>query len=328
LLSERKPAVKGNTDDEIQFNAKKKKTGVGSDKKALSPYAVSLLIYRSRRVGTICFSEWRLSVGVSEAKGMGDRIRTPSMLQLKRWKKLTMEKYRRRERLFLAEGKRVVGELLRSNRPLEALLVCEGKTDRWEALLSAAPMGVGIYQLSAREWEGVSQDAAPEGVLAVAAMPPPLDPSCLPDQHGPLLLLYRVGDPNNLGALLRTADWFGFRTVLLSAGSCEAANPKVVRTSMGSLFHLTVVEEVDFERLLPELRDSFHLVGSEAREGGLPHPCKAGTALLMGSESHGLPASLLALTDERWRIPGGRGVESLSLPQAAAIMMYECTRKT
>jgi TrmH family RNA methyltransferase len=259
---------------------------------------------------------------------MRNRMETPSKPQLKRWKKLTMEKYRRREKLFLAEGKRVVGELLRSNRPLEALLVCEGKTDRWEALLSAAPTGIGIYRLSAHEWEGVSQDASPEGVMAVTAMPPPLDPSCLPDERGPLLLLYRVGDPNNLGALLRTADWFGFRTVLLSAGSCEATNPKVVRTSMGSLFHLTVVEEVDFERILPELRGCFHLVGSEANEGGLPHPCEAGTALLMGSESHGLPASLLALTNERWRIPGGRGVESLSLPQAAAILMYECTRKT
>ena len=257
---------------------------------------------------------------------MGDRTGTPSKLQLKRWKKLTMEKCRRRERLFLAEGKKVVGELLRSGRPLEAILVCEGKADRWEALLAEAPIGTGIYRLSAHEWEGLSQDAAPEGIMAVAAMPPLLDPSCLPDQQGPLLLLYRVGDPNNLGALLRTADWFGFRTVLLSAGSCEATNPKVVRTSMGSLFHLTVVEEVDFERLLSGLRGRFRVVGSEVREGSSPRPCEAGTALLMGSESHGLPVSLLALTDERWRIPGGRGVDSLSLPQAAAIMMYECTR--
>jgi TrmH family RNA methyltransferase len=257
---------------------------------------------------------------------MGDQIGTPSKLQLKTWKKLTMEKYRRRERLFLAEGKKVVGELLRSGRPLEALLVCEGKADRWEALLSGAPAGIGIYLLSAHEWESVSQDEAPEGVMAVAAMTPPLDPACLSDQQGPLLLLYRAGDPNNLGALLRTADWFGFRTVLLSAGSCEATNPKVVRTSMGSLFHLTLAEEVDFERFLPGLRGRFHVVGSEVREGNSPHPCETGTALLMGSESHGLPASLLALTDERWRIPGGRSVESLSLPQAAAIMMYECTR--
>jgi len=68
------------------------------------------------------------------------------------------------------------------------------------------------------------------------------------------------------------------------------------------------------------------VVGSEVKGGIPPHPCGAGTALLLGSESHGLPAGLLAMTDERWRIPGGNGAESLSLPQAAAILMYECTR--
>ena len=161
--------------------------------------------------------------------------------------------------------------------------------------------------------------------MAVAVTAPVSDSARLPEASGPLLLLYRVNNPNNLGALLRTADWFGFRTVLISAGSCEATNPKVVRTSMGSLFHLTVAEEVDFETLLPALRGRFRLVGSDPEKGIPPHPCAPATALLLGSESHGLPQSLLALTDERWRIPGG-GAESLSLPQAAAIMMYECTR--
>jgi TrmH family RNA methyltransferase len=222
----------------------------------------------------------------------------------------------------------VVAALLRSGRPLEALLVHEEKIDRWEALLAGAPAGIGIYRIGAREWDALSQDGSPEGVMAVAVMTPAVDPENLPDSPGPLLLLHEVNNPNNLGALLRTADWFGFRTVLISAGSVEATNPKAVRTSMGSLFDLTLVEEVDFERLLPRLRGRFRVVGSDVREGGLPHPCSAWTALLMGSESHGLPAPLLALTDERWRIPGRGGAESLSLPQAAAIMMYECTRKT
>ncbi len=258
---------------------------------------------------------------------MTDRIETPSKSQIKRWAKLTMEKYRRREGFFPAEGGKVVAELLRSGRPLEALLVREEKIDHWEALLAGAPAGVGIYRLGARQWDALSQDGSPEGVMAVAVTPPPVDPENLPDDAGPLLLLSEVNNPNNLGAVLRTADWFGFRTVLISAGSCEATNPKVVRTSMGSLFHLTVVEEVDIERLLPRLRGRFRVVGSDVREGIAPHPCAAGTALLMGSESHGLSAPLLALTDERWRIPGDGGAESLSLPQAAAIMMYECTRK-
>jgi RNA methyltransferase, TrmH family len=185
-----------------------------------------------------------------------------------------------------------------------------------------------IYQLSAREWGALSQDKAPEGVMAVAAAVPSADPVRLPEGQGPLLLLWQVNNPNNLGALLRTADWFGFRSVLIGAGSVEATHPKVVRASMGSLFRLTLAEEVDFVQLLPELRGRFRVVGSDARDGALPHPCGAGTALLLGSESHGLPPELLPMADELWRIPGGGEAESLSLPQAAAIMMYECTRKT
>jgi TrmH family RNA methyltransferase len=252
----------------------------------------------------------------------------PYKAQLKRWGKLTIEKYRRREGLFLAEGGKVVGELLRSGRRVEALLVCEENTGQWETLLAGAPVGIGIYRLTAREWAALSQDQTPEGVMAVAAMAPPIDTARLSDGPGPLLLLHEVSNPNNLGALLRTAHWFGFRTVILSTGSVEATNPKVVRTSMGSLFHLTVVEEVDFEQILRALRGRFRVVGSEVREGIPPHPCPSATALLLGSESHGLPEGLLALTDERWLIFGGGGAESLSLPQAAAIMMYECVKRT
>jgi RNA methyltransferase, TrmH family len=258
---------------------------------------------------------------------MSDRIETSSKSRLKQWEKLTREKYRRREGRFLAEGVKVVGELLRSGRPLDTLLICGEKTDRWETFLSDVPAGVGIYRLSAREWETLTQDEAPEGVMAVAHAMPAVDPLSIAGERGPLLLLYRVNNPNNLGALLRTADWFGFRTVCLSVGSCEAANPKVVRTSMGSLFHLNVVEEANFTELLPYLRGRFFVVGSEVQEGVSPHPCEANTALLLGSESHGLPMELLSLTEELWRIPGRGKAESLSLPQAAAVMMYECTRE-
>lgn len=260
---------------------------------------------------------------------MSGRIAKPSGSQLKGWGKLTMEKYRRREGLCLAEGAKVVGELLRSFWKTEALLISSEKSERREEILAGVPSGIPIYRLTDREWATLSQDPSPEGVMAVAVVPPPADLAYrLEMEGGPLLLLHQVNNPNNLGALLRTAHWFGFRTVLLSEGSCEATNPKVIRTSMGSLFHLTVMENLDYDSILLEIRGRFRVVGSEIREGVAPHSCAAGTALLMGSESHGLPASLLAQTDERWRIPGAGEAESLSLPQAAAIMMYECVRKT
>ena len=161
--------------------------------------------------------------------------------------------------------------------------------------------------------------------MAVAVLPPP--PPSWEAAPGPLLLLDRINNPNNLGALLRTALWFGFRTVLIGAGSADWTQPKVVRTSMGSLFHLNVTADLDFTAVLPELRKRFRIVGSDVRRGTPPHPCPRRTALLLGNESHGLPAVLLDRTDERWRIPGAGGAESLSLPQAAAILMYECVRR-
>jgi TrmH family RNA methyltransferase len=90
---------------------------------------------------------------------------------------------------------------------------------------------------------------------------------------------------------------------------------------------LHIMAEVDFTEALPKIKEHYFLVGSHIRQGAMPHACARMTALLMGSESHGLPEALLHLTDEHWRIPGTGNADSLSLPQAAAIMMYECSKQ-
>jgi TrmH family RNA methyltransferase len=126
---------------------------------------------------------------------------------------------------------------------------------------------------------------------------------------------------------MRSAHWFGFTGIIISANSADYTNPKTVRASMGSLFHLTIVPEVDLSTALLEIKDKFIIVGSHVRKGLTPHAVKKRVALLLGNESHGLPDDLLKETDEQWSIPGSSKADSLSLPQAAAIMMYECTKK-
>ncbi|HOD27708.1 MAG TPA: RNA methyltransferase [Syntrophales bacterium] len=241
------------------------------------------------------------------------------------WAKLNQTKYRRREGLCLAEGEKVVRELLRSPWAVRAVLMEEDAAARHQALIASLPSGA-VHAVPARSWKRISQDPAPEGILAVAALPPPLAAADWETGPGPLLLIDRVNNPNNLGALLRTAHWFGFRTVLVGAGSADWTHPKVIRTSMGSLFHLNVAADLDLAAVLPALRGRFRLIGSDVRRGVPPHPCPPQTALLLGNETHGLPPALLDLADECWRIPGAGDAESLSLPQAAAIMMYEFRR--
>ena len=142
-----------------------------------------------------------------------------------------------------------------------------------------------------------------------------------------MLIGHEISNPRNLGALMRSARWFGFKKIMLSANSVDVTHPKVIRASMGSIFHLNILTDVDLQSALPEIKRNYTLIGSDVRNGVSPHPTVKKAALLLGSESRGLPEDLLALANERWRIPGDSEADSLSLPQAAAIMMYEMVKK-
>jgi len=250
----------------------------------------------------------------------------PTRQQLTSWSKLNMAKYRHEEGLFLAEGLKVVQELLKSTYHTTALLTLDEKKQYLESFLSTLPDHIKIYTLKKSEWKRLSQDSEPEGIMALVRMPHSEDFSpALEKKNGHLLLLYEVNNPNNLGAVMRTAHWFGIKTIVLSANSVDFTSPKVVRSSMGSLFHLTIIPEADFDKALPELKKHYFLVGSTPKNGDAPHGCRDKTALLLGNESHGLPEKLIRLVAEQWSVSGTGGAESLSLPHAAAIMMYKMT---
>jgi TrmH family RNA methyltransferase len=268
----------------------------------------------------------------------------PSKAELARWQKLSMTKYRRREGLFLAEGRKVIRELWKSRWEIEALLEMEGKEDIPSQLLGGPPdytdrgkgtqragraEGIGTVQryiLSEKEWGKLSQDQAPEGAMAVVRLREHGNwQARLQETPGHVLLVDGINNPNNLGAIMRTAQWFGIAMVLLSTGAVDWTHPKVVRTSMGSLFHLEIFDSLNFREIIPVVRTTHILIGSDVRHGVPPHGQEERTALLLGSESHGVPDELIEIIDEKWHIKGAGG-ESLSLPQAAAIMMYELTK--
>ena len=251
-----------------------------------------------------------------------------SQNQLKKWSRLNDVKFRREDGLFLVEGIKVVEELLKSDWPIDAILVLPEKIRYWEDLVGPVKDKYLVYQLTRLEWKKLSQDKEPEGLSAVVkSKKQPTFSTWLQSAAGHLLIGHEISNPQNLGALMRSALWFGFGNILLGRGSVDSTHPKVIRASMGSFFHLNILPDVDLAAALPEIRKDYGLIGSDVHQGLAPHPLAGRGALLMGSESHGLPEDLLRQTDERWRIPGNRLSDSLSLPQAAAIMMYEMTKK-
>ena len=252
----------------------------------------------------------------------------PSQTQLKKWGRLDDAKTRREEGVFLAEGVKVVEELLKSDWRVKAFLVMPEKIKFWQKLTLPQENDIHIYQLKRSQWEKIGQDREPEGIMALVEMKKtPAFSSWLTKPSGHVLILHEINNPLNLGALARSAQWFGFKSVLLSANSVDYTNPKAIRASMGSLFHLTIIPEMDLMESLPDIKKHFLVIGSDVHQGTMPHPVHKNAALILGNESHGLPESILNMTDEKWSIPGCGQADSLSLPQAAAIMMYECTKK-
>jgi RNA methyltransferase, TrmH family len=258
---------------------------------------------------------------------------SPSQNQLKGWARLTNARFRRTDRLFLAEGVKIVGELLKSDWQTEAILVLPEKKPYWEKLIADAfpesrqSSNPPIYALNRSEWKKISQDKEPEGLLAIVQNRPerPL-PEWLKYPQGHLLIGHEISNPRNLGALIRSARWFGFSGILLSGKSADWTNPKSIRASMGGLFQLPLFSGLQLENILPEIRKNYFLIGSDVKQGVSPHPLTKKAALLLGSESHGLPENILEQMDERWRIAGNSEADSLSLPQAAAVMMYEMVK--
>jgi TrmH family RNA methyltransferase len=251
-----------------------------------------------------------------------------SQAQLKKWARLDDTRVRQEEGIFLAEGIKVVEELLTSDWQIKAILVMPEKIQYWENLALPASKDIPIYQLTRSQWQKIGQDREPEGIMAVAAIKRAPDfPAWLMETSGNIIILHEINNPLNLGALTRSARWFGFDGIILSANSVDYTNPKAVRASMGSIFHLTIIPGIDLSTALPEIKKSFFLIGSDVRTGLPPHPVKKKAALLLGNESHGLPEDILRMADEKWSIPGSGKADSLSLPQAAAIMMYECVKQ-
>lgn len=255
---------------------------------------------------------------------MQDDFPEPSKNQLKKWARLLEAKFRREDGLFIAEGVKVVEELLKSDWQTEALLVLPEKISYWGKCIARAAGRIPVCRLTHSEWKKLSRDKEPEGLIAIVkSKEPPALSLFLKSSKGHVLILHEINNPGNLGALARSAHWFGFTGMLLGPHSVDWTNSKVIRASMGGIFQLNVFANVDLTAWLPEIKREYLLVGSDVRQGIAPHPLTKKAALLLGSESHGLPDHLLEQADECWRIPGNIQADSLSLPQAAAIMMYE-----
>jgi len=144
------------------------------------------------------------------------------------------------------------------------------------------------------------------------------------------IVAHRTSDPGNLGTLLRVASAAGAEAVFVTGDACDASNPKVVRSSMGALFHVPVIVEPDIHRVLKKIKAAgVRTIAAEpaAETFYTEVAYSSGAAFVLGEEAEGLEPELLAQADERVRIPVAGPVESLNVAISGAILLYEARRR-
>lgn len=232
---------------------------------------------------------------------------------------------------FLVEGPQAMSELV-AHRPelLREVYYTElfptKQASLFERLLSTAS---GMNLVSDKVLETIADTVTPQGVAAVAQQPETAVDSVGFGNSKLVVIAHQVNDPGNAGTIIRVADAAGADAVILSGDSVDPFNPKVVRATTGSLFHLPVLVAKETEEVLQKLQTAgLRVLAADVkgRELGemfgaaeLRHP----TAWLFGNEAHGLSDELLALADEAVKVPIYGAAESLNLGTAAAICIYQ-----
>jgi TrmH family RNA methyltransferase len=255
-----------------------------------------------------------------------------SNARVKEARKLSRRSARTERRLFLADGPKAVEAAVGRGVAVE-VFVTLAAAEQYAALVAAAPRASYVDE---RALAALSDSVTPAGIVAVCSFLDVGLDQALSTRDGstaePLVAIAAdVRDPGNAGTLIRTADALGVGAVVLAGHSVDLYNPKTVRASAGSAFHVPVAFAPDPSVAVTSARDSGLVVlaadGDGERSLDVAGDVLTGpVAWLFGNEAWGLPPELAELADHRVRIPIEGAAESLNLSTAVAICLHETAR--
>ena len=227
--------------------------------------------------------------------------------------------------MCLVEGRRLCADLLEAGTPVEMLLVEDRMDPKAVPLIQGfARAGVAVLEAPSHDVQRVSDTVQGQGIVAAARMPDHSPEKLHLAESAVLVALDRVSDPGNVGTVIRTAEWFGASAVLLGEGCADLLNPKTLRATMGAAFRLPVCREV----CLPDALDRLKAMGftiavaaadGSPRWGSWAEPARS--ALILGSEAHGVSASLRERAHAVLAIPGRGTGESLHVAVTAGVFL-------
>lgn len=235
-------------------------------------------------------------------------------------------KTRREQGLYVAEGKKMFREA--PGDWIHRVFVSE--TVSREGAFMEKVRGFPFDVVSDEVFRRMSDTLTPQGVLTVLKTPS-YDPKEVLNEKNPLVLVLEdLQDPGNAGTIFRTAEGAGVRCIFLTKTCVDVTNPKVIRSTMGSVYRMPFVYVEDVASLKPLFQEkrirmfAAHLEGKNLYDG---ESYEGGCAFLIGNEGKGLTEAAVSCADRLIRIPMLGQVESLNAAMAAGILMYEAARQ-
>lgn len=247
--------------------------------------------------------------------------------EVKYLRSLSQKKVRQVERKFLLEGWRALKDGLSSTFVIESVNVLPRffEDNDYQAILNEVRQRhIAIKELSEIELRQISETVHAQGVIAVVQKKERDLSDRLLKKSAMIVAADRVSDPGNVGSLLRTSDWFGADLVLLGTGCVELYNEKVVRSTVGSLFHLPIAENVDLAAELGELKRSGFRITALSGDGKVDYQnveWGKRNIVVLGSEAHGVSKEIRSVADFVAKIPKFGRAESLNVGVACGIVL-------
>lgn len=248
---------------------------------------------------------------------------------IKHIRKLKDKKYRDESNEYVVEGVKLVEEAVKENAKIKQIIVCEDTTRTYE-IPTHIMLEIAKYEcisVSDKIFNIITQVTNPQGIMAIIeknAQNAKIDYT-----QDIIVVLDDVQDPGNLGTILRTVDSIGLNQIIVSKGTADAFNSKVVRSTMGAIFRIKIIEVENLAQVIKEMRKHHFklMVTSLQTKNSIYDIDFYKKIIVIGNEANGVSKEIQDMADEKAKIPMLGRTESLNASVAAGVVMYEYVRQ-
>jgi len=248
---------------------------------------------------------------------------------VKHIKKLADKKYRDQNNCYIIEGIKLVEEAIQEEAQIEKIIICEECTKTSEIsknLMYEIAKYECIY-VTEKIFKTLTQVTNPQGIMAVIKKNK--ERATIKYDEDVIVALDDIQDPGNLGTILRTVDSIGLKQLIVSKGTADAFNPKVVRSSMGAIFRVEVIEVENLKETIEMIkRNNYELIVTSLQtESSIYDIDYTKKIIVIGNEANGVSTEIQNMADKKIKIPMLGKTESLNASVATAIILYEYIRQ-